>query len=417
MATQNQRGNRSSGKSVNIPVKPSDADLIRKLFSSENKERFQIGLDQYGRRIVTVAGQTGLAYQRYIYVNKDGNFAEANADQIIRETKKEYGSNIESLRSSLYRKGFLTEKEYKTRSDKGLSDAILTAANEKTIELVEPLLADPGAEAQLFDMSQWLNTRGDYAGDTGPSDRSEEVTLADSNEMIDTFVVDMLGRNATEAEKRDFYERVTKASKKAVVKTRVSGTKQVQSGSLLTDDDFAVLMAETIKPAVVGTDVEDISKGNGKIAQSITSLKDYASKYGIKLTTKDALDEVMGGMKRGGALTTGDLDQQQQKIRNMSKAFYTNLADSIDNGLNIKSLADQFAYQKSQILETPSESLDVFDKDIQAALRNNGKSGVMSQTDFEVMLRNKPEWGKTKNARQEASGYVNDILKMFGLVG
>ena len=41
----------------------------------------------------------------------------------------------------------------------------------------------------------------------------------------------------------------------------------------------------------------------------------------------------------------------------------------------------------------------------------------MSTTEFEVLLRNKPEWGKTKNARNEAAGYANDILKMFGLVG
>lgn len=417
MATQNKRGNRSSGKSVEIPVKPSDSDILRSYFSNESKEPLQIGLDQYGRRIVTVAGQTGLAYQRFIYVNKNGEFAKSNADQIIREVKKEYGNNIETLRSSLYRKGFLTEKEYKTRSEKGLSDGILAAANEQTIELIEPLMSDPAAKPRLSSIGQWLNTRGDYAGDTSPTDRSEEVTVADANEMIDTFVMDMLGRNATDAEKRDFYNRVTTASKKAVVKTRVSGTKQIQSGSLLTEDDYAFLMAETIKPAVVGTDIEEISKGNGKIAQSITSLKEYASKYGIKLTTKDALDEVMGGMKRGGTLTTGDLEQQQQRIRNMSKAFYTNLSDSIDNGLNVKSLADQFAYQKSQILEIPSESIDIFDKDIQAALRNNGKPGVMNQTDFEIMLKAKPEWGKTKNAREQAATYVNEILRMFGLVG
>ena len=42
MATQKQRGNRSSGKSVEIPVKPNDADLIRALFSTDSKEQFQI---------------------------------------------------------------------------------------------------------------------------------------------------------------------------------------------------------------------------------------------------------------------------------------------------------------------------------------------------------------------------------------
>jgi hypothetical protein len=176
-------------------------------------------------------------------------------------------------------------------------------------------------------------------------------------------------------------------------------------------------MADTIKPSVRGTPLEAIASGTGSIAQSISSLKSYASSYGIKLSTQEALDDVLGGLTTGGSLSTGKLNQQQQKIRNMAKSFYTNLGDSIDNGISIKNLATQFANTKSQVLEVPSESLDAFDKDIQIALRNNGKPGVMSTTEFEKLLRNKPEWGKTKNARDEAAGYANDILRMFGVVG
>jgi hypothetical protein len=205
--------------------------------------------------------------------------------------------------------------------------------------------------------------------------------------------------------------------KKAVVKRKTVGDKSVESGSFLDQEDYARIMAETIKPAIRGTSLEAIASGTGAIAQSITTLKTYAANYGIKLSTQEALDEVVGGLQPGGSLTTGKFDQQQQKIRNMAKSFYTNLGDSIDNGVSIKNLSSQFANLKSQVLEIPSESLDAFDKDIQMALRNNGKPGVMSTTEFEVLLRNKPEWGKTKNARDEAAGYANDILKMFGLVG
>ena len=92
------------------------------------------------------------------------------------------------------------------------------------------------------------------------------------------------------------------------------------------------------------------------------------------------------------------------------------MANIIDNGGTVSAVADQFATAMSNILEIPSQSINVFDKRIQKALANNGKPGVMTQTEFEVMLRNEPEWAKTKNAREEAAGYATSILQSFGLM-
>ena len=397
----------------------SNAQLIKNYFAEDTEGRLEIGFDRTGtRRIITVAGQDGAAYQRFLYVTPDGkNFAIADYNQIVRNLKKDAGGNIEQLRSSLYAKGYLTEKEYATKSDIGFSDAILDAANDQSREIVETLLFNPNASGDLTNFNNWLNSKTNYASGGGPRDRAQEITKLDANQMIDAFTIDMLGRDATPAEKKSFFDAVSLEMKKAVVKQKTVGGKLVESGSLLNDEDYSRILAETIKPAVRGTPLEAIASGTGVIAQSISSLKSYAASYGIKLSTQEALDDVLGGLKPGGTLSTGKLDQQQQKIRNMAKSFYTNLGDSIDNGVSIKNLSSQFANLKSQVLEVPSESLDAFDKDIQMALRNNGKPGVMSTTEFEVLLRNKPEWGKTKNARDEAAGYANDILKMFGLVG
>ena len=396
----------------------SNAQLIKNYFAEDTEGRLEIGYDRTGtRRIITVAGQDGAAYQRFLYVTPDGkNFAIADYNQIVRNVKKDAGGNIEQLRSNLYAKGYLTEKEYSRKSDIGLSDAILDAANDQSREIVETLLFNPNASGNLTNFNNWLNSKTNYASE-GPRDRAQQITKLDANQMIDAFTIDMLGREATSAEKKSFFDTVSLEMKKAVVKQKTVGSKLVESGSLLNEEDYSRILAETIKPAVRGTPLEAIASGTGAIAQSISSLKSYAANYGIKLSTQEALDDVLGGLKPGGTLSTGKLDQQQQKIRNMAKSFYTNLGDSIDNGVSIKNLSSQFANLKSQVLEVPSESLDAFDKDIQMALRNNGKPGVMSTTEFEVLLRNKPEWGKTKNAREEAAGYANDILKMFGLVG
>lgn len=399
--------------------KSSNATTIKNYFAEGAEEQLEIGFDRTGaKRIITVVGQDGsAAYQRFLYVTPDGkNFSIADYNQIIRQVKKDAGGNIEALRTGLYRKGYLTEKDYNRKSDAGLSDAILDASNNQSKEIVEALLFNPNATGELVTFDKWLNSQPSY-GAGGPTQRGQEITKQDANQLIDAFTVDMLGREATSAEKKTFFDSVSAEMKKAVVKQRTVGDKSIESGSLLNEEDYSRILADTIKPSVRGTPLEAIASGTGSIAQSISSLKSYASSYGIKLSTQEALDDVLGGLKTGGSLSTGKLDQQQQKIRNMAKSFYTNLGDSIDNGISIKNLASQFANTKSKVLEVPSESLDAFDKDIQVALRNNGKAGVMSTTEFEVLLRNKPEWGKTKNARDEAAGYANDILKMFGLVG
>jgi hypothetical protein len=395
----------------------SNADSIRNYFTNPSADQLQIGFDEYGRRIITTTEGNTAAYQRFIYVTPDEkNFAVASRDQIITRFKKDFGGNMEILRESLYRKGFLSEKDYVTKSDANLNGAILVAANEQSIELAEAMLYDPNNTGTLKAINNWLNARPDYASG-GPTDRAQAITKVDANQMLDAFTMDMLSREATPAERKDFYDRVSAEMKKAVVKQRTSGSKVVTSGSLLDEQDYQRLLSETIKPAVRGTNLEALASGTGTIAQGITSLKNYAASYGIKLSTQEALDDVMGGMVVGGTLTTGKLEQQQQKIRNMSKAFYGNLSDSIDAGVSIKNIAGQFANLKGQILEMNPEAIDVFDKDIQTALRNNGKAGVMTQTDFELLLRNKPEWSKTKNARDEAAGYANDVLRMMGLVG
>lgn len=406
----------TTGQGVNSPTNKSDL-LARFSDTATPENRLVLEEDQYGKRIITQAGQTGSAYQRFLYVTPDGkNFSVVDRNQVVAAIKKEY-KDMELLRTSLYRKGKLTEKDYVTKSDSGLTEAIIETANEQSKEIVDSLLVTGSIEGKFTNITNWLNARPDYAGGGGPSQRGQEITKLDAKQMIDAFTVEMLGRNATPAEQKDFFDRVSKEMKKAVVKRKTVGDKSIESGSLLDQEDYARIMADTIKPAIRGTSLEAIASGSGAVAQSISSLKNYAASYGIRLSTQEALDEVIGGLKPGGSLTTGKLEQQQQKIRNMAKSFYTNLGDSIDNGISIKNLANQFAGVKSQILELPSESIDVFDKDIQMALRNNGKPGVMSTTDFEILLRNKPEWGKTKNARNEAAGYANDILKMFGVVG
>lgn len=374
----------------------------------------QIVYDQYGNRVLSSINEKGEPYQKFLYVQPNGkDWSVTDQSEVVREIKKEYKGRSEELRTLLYQKGFMNEKDYITKSESALSDAIVDASTSHSIEMVERYTVDSRTDLTAF--GTWLSSKTSYVTG-GPTIQAQEITKTDAAQMLDSFVNDMLGRTATVAEKKDFYNRVITEQKTARIKTTSSGGVSKSSGSLLNEDDYARIMSDVVMPSVRGTALEDVSKGNGKIAQNISELKAYATNFGVRLSTQDALEKVMSGMKPGGTLTTGSLDAQKQSIKTMSKAMYSNLAQSIDDGMDIKSIANQYAYYKGQILEMPDNAIDPFDPDVQAALRNDGKPGVMSFTDFQKRLKKDPRWALTKNAREEASGYANEILKSFGLM-
>jgi len=377
---------------------------------------------------VTQAGNTWILNatdntgERFLFINSKGDYQVLNADQVRQAYVTDAGGSagIESLRSRLYKANFMNEAEFKLKDSTALNRAIIDAARGISVEAVTNYTDMATPITQSF--GTWLNKRIAMAGSSGTPDAGISLTTrAEANQDIDEFFVEYLGRKATDAEKTDYYNKVNAEEKKAVTTRKVSGGKVVQTGEGLDVTDYYRIRASVLAPVVKGTAIEDITKGNGKIAQDVSELKAYASDYGIKLDTKQALDRVVSGLKPGGSLTTGQLDAQKTAIKELSKAFYGKLAPLIDQGVKVSDIASQFAYYKGQILEMPDNAVSVFDEDIQAALKNDGKDGVMTITDYQKYLRTNPKtksaWLKTKGAKEEAAGYANAILKTFGLMG
>jgi hypothetical protein len=369
--------------------------------------------------ILNATDNTG---ERFLFIDSKGDYSVLNADQVRQAYITDAGgaSGIESLRSRLYKANFMNEAEFKLKDTTALNRALIDAARNVSVEAVSNYTDMATPITQSF--GNWLNKRITMAGMSGTPDAGVSITTRmEANQDIDEFFVEYLGRKATEAEKTDYYNKVNTEEKKAVRTRKVSGGKVVETGEGLDATDYYRIRASVLAPVVKGTAIEDVTKGNGKIAQDVSELKAYAADYGIKLDTKQALDRVVSGLKPGGSLTTGQLDAQKTAVKEMSKAFYGKLAPLIDQGVKVSDIAGQFAYYKGQILEMPDNAVSVFDEDIQAALKNDGKDGVMTITDYQKYLRTnpktKPQWLKTKGAKEEAAGYANEILKTFGLIG
>jgi stress response protein SCP2 len=378
--------------------------------------------DNYGnfRLVQNINGQTVRAY--FVPAANGVDFSIATEAQAVQLYKKNaaQGGGLEALRKKLYEIGFISKPDYTRKDEAALNNAIIDAASAHTMEQVQKYTLNPGQKKYEFTgFSGWLNTKkSGLTPDTPGIDTEVQKTdKLNTDQDITAFILDMLGRDATPEEKNLYYKLVSEEQSKAKRKGTVKGTTQTTTGEWLNEDDYFRIAASVIEPTLRGTPLEGIGKLGGKVAKQVSDIKTYAADYGIRIDSKQALDYVLGGLGVGGSLGTGAIDTQKNTIRELSKAFYSNLAPLIDNGVKISDIGKQFASYKGKILELPDESVNIFDEDIQQALRNDGKTGVMSLTDYQIKLRNDPRWSKTQNAREEAAGYAQSILKSFGLMG
>ena len=359
----------------------------------------------------------------YLYINPKGDYqvlgAEAVRSRYMAEAKA--GKGIEYLRKRLYDAGYMQKSEYDTKDVVGLARAITEAASKVSVEAVMNFQDSGILITQGFDtlLNKYVGTGGDGRNGSGLNISSKTQT----DQEIDDYFFEMLGRRATSAEKKGYYDLVNKEEKAALVKQTTSGSgKTTTVGEYLDADDYSRIKATILKPAIKGTDLEGLTKNNGKVAQDVQDIKEYASSYGIKLDTKQALDKVMGVFTPSGKT---DLDSAKNSIKSMAKGFYGNISGLIDEGVKPSDIANQYAYYKGRLLGMPDNSISIFDEDIQAALSNRDgsgaqKAGVMSIKDYEKLLRTSPKtkkaWLDSPGAKEEASGYALEILRSFGLM-
>jgi hypothetical protein len=371
-----------------------------------------------GKAISTMPGRV------YLYINPKGDYEILRAEQVrsryMAEAKA--GKGVEYLRKRLYDSGYMNKSEYETKDVVALARSITSAASKISVEAVMNFQDSGILITQGFDalLNKYV---GAGTGDGKSGSGLNLTSRTQTDQEIDDYFFLMLGRRATPAEKKAYFDQVNKEEKAALVKqSTTAGGKTTTIGEYLDADDYSRIKATVLKPAIKGTDLEGLTKNNGKVAQDVQDVKEYASSFGIRLDTKQALDKVMGAFTPSGKT---DLDSVKNAVKSMAKGFYGNISNLIDEGVKPSDIANQYAYFKGRLLGIPDNSISIFDEDIQAAMSNRDasgaqKAGVMSIKDYEKLLRTNPKtreaWLKSPGAREEASGYALEILRSFGLM-
>ena len=235
---------------------------------------------------------------------------------------------------------------------------------------------------------------------------------------VNGFVQEQLGRQATKSEIDQYISVLNKYEQdhpdKVTTTTDTLGYEKnrVTITGASADDKKMLLVGMLWKELQnKGVDPTKISQSGGLIAQNMQKIMQNANTYGLPhIDTTSALNSVINTLQPGG-----DINTELAKQKEQAKLLYKPLASYLDAGGDVKSMADYYNNLNQKYLETNAPT-DVMNPDIQNALKGDGKN-IMSDNDYIGLLKSKPEWAMTMNAREQASQFATSILKQFGFMG
>ena len=326
---------------------------------------------------------------------------------------------LESLKQELVSRNWITKKQLEQNDwlsglDNAIAKYTFDAASKIQIEGVKQV-----------PFSSWFNSGKGGAGTGEPESKAGTfkdtdlilTTAGDAYNEINDYMIDAVGRPATQQEKEEYYKDINAREKKSAVETvstrDATGkiTTSTRKGAAFTPQERLNSQNAIVIKALKGTDAGEIlaSAKGSQVAVQIAALQKAGAEYGQPLTAGEALKYVIAGGTEIDAIK-----KQTERMRLNAITMYGNLKDHITNGGNVKDIADQYALIKSRKLGIPIT--DAFnDKDVQMALTRDG--GLMSTAEFNRQMQANPLWRQTDEARNTAADFANTILKSFGFMG
>jgi ribosomal protein L12E/L44/L45/RPP1/RPP2 len=324
---------------------------------------------------------------------------------------------LDKLKQQLRSRNYISASQLRNNDwIRGLDDML----GDYTRDAVSAVKYSGAKQAPLID--SWFAKASSGTGTTSKAGTWTDTDLdfttrGDANKEINDYMIDALGREATQEEKDAYYKDINEREKKSAVKTvdvrDATGkiTKTTRTGDFVTAEERLNARNAIVIKALEGTDAAEILKSakGSQVAVQIGQLQKAAADYGQPISAGEALKYVIEGGTQKDAIA-----KQTERLRLNSMTMYGNLKDHIQNGGTVKDIADQYALIKSRKLGIPVT--DAFnDKDVKAAITRDG--GLMSTAEFARQMQANPLWRQTDEAREVASDFTNTILKSFGLMG
>lgn len=154
---------------------------------------------------------------------------------------------------------------------------------------------------------------------------------------------------------------------------------------------------------------------HGGAGADIEAVRQTAYRNGVKLS-KQTEQAWAQSIAKGN----NDAAFFQRQVRNMAKSLAPGFAKELDAGVDLQDIVSPFIESKAKILELNPADIDLFDKDIRAAIsgtKTDGSPGSKSLWQFEQDMRKEPAWLKTQNAQDSSMSIAKKVLTDFGFSG
>lgn len=153
----------------------------------------------------------------------------------------------------------------------------------------------------------------------------------------------------------------------------------------------------------------------GTAEQTRQQLAQAARAYGVK-PSRNWMANQLSKIIEGRDTIEGTI----ARIQNWSQREYESFARELEGGATMADIAEPYVARMADLLEISPDTLDVLSPKIQKALRGTrnaeGKTQAMSLTDFDEYVRSDKRWQYTDNAREQAMGVTEGLLRDFGLL-
>lgn len=152
--------------------------------------KYFVSFDTYGNTRILQEIVGNQPEQRFVIVDSNGTDYDAtlNGDQVVQQVRRYFKNNKEGLRKVLFNLGYMSEREYTTRSEQAITSAILKVANEYTIDVVDSYRIDGKVKFPTF--TTWLQSIPSAKEEDGPRRPTRDINLED-RDVIKALVEDV----------------------------------------------------------------------------------------------------------------------------------------------------------------------------------------------------------------------------------
>jgi len=159
---------------------------------------------------------------------------------------------------------------------------------------------------------------------------------------------------------------------------------------------------------------EFVDGQSGNMLATRDELANLAMQNGVKLDDKFYQDAAQSIIR--GESTAADYEKF---IRDQAAAAFPLYSDKIKAGMNVRDLASPYISRINEILEIPTDSINLDDMYLRRALGQldeNGDPTYMNLDEFETALRNDPRWETTNNGKNTLLNGAQQMMKDWGFV-